>query len=46
MGKKKNKSKTGGDGEAPKVALSAFQIKERRERTCFVGNVHLDTSAK
>jgi len=26
--------------------LTAFQIKERKMRTCFVGNIPLDTSPK
>ena len=46
MGKKKNKSKNKNAGSEPKAALSAFQIRERRERSCFVGNVPLDASAK
>ena len=46
MGKKKNKSKNKNKDEEPKPALSAFQIKERRQRTCFVGNVPLDASTK
>lgn len=28
----------------PKVELTAFQLKERKERTVFVGNVPLDAS--
>ena len=32
--------------EKEEAALTAFQLKERRERTVFVGNVPLDTSRK
>ena len=35
------------DGQAPDESnLTAFQIKERKTRTIFVGNVSLDTSQK
>lgn len=33
-----------GENEKEEAALSAFQLKERRERTVFVGNVPLETT--
>jgi nucleolar protein 12 len=39
MGKKQPKQKQ----QKEKVVLTAFQIKERKERTVFVGNVPLDS---
>ena len=32
--------------EHAKVELTAFELKERKERTVFVGNVPLDASSK
>ncbi len=34
------------DVDQEEAQLSAFQLKERRERTVFVGNVPLDTTRK
>jgi hypothetical protein len=40
-------NKPAADGQAPDESnLTAFQIKERKTRTIFVGNVSLDTSQK
>ena len=36
----------GAEIEQEEAKLSAFQLKERRERTVFVGNVPLDTTRK
>ena len=33
-------------GQEDEANLSAFQIKERKTRTVFVGNLHLDCTAK
>ena len=55
MGKKRNKSKSHkedrprnpiGEGDPEDATLSAFQLKDRRERTCFVGNVPLECTPK
>ena len=34
------------DGAADESNLTAFQLKDRKLRTCFVGNIPLDVSSK
>ena len=44
MVKQNKRNKDEGEGEDGN--LSAFQIKERKQRTCFVGNLPLEMTGK